>query len=116
MSDQCQHALMGGTTGHVAWPLASYQLKSPSGAKVTPRSTSRALALRMVKKWPRYPSPVGRVASLTRSVTFTNLLGSAPVSPFALIVEVMAKMVTVPSKLWSPAMLRQPPVAGLIDA
>jgi hypothetical protein len=59
---------------------------------------------------------VGKVVSLTRSVTFTSLLGSAPVSPLALMVDVMAKMVTVPSKLCRPAMLRQPPVAGLSEA
>src|SRR5580658_5871931 len=68
----------------------------------------------MVEKRPRYP-PEGRLVSLTRSVTLTSLLGSAPVSPLALIVEVMAKIVTVPSKLCRPVILRQPPVAGLSE-
>ena len=77
--------------------LAPYHQSWSSGASATPRSTSPALALRTFRKWPKYQSPVGRVVSLTRSVTLTSLFGSAPVSPLALIVEVMAKIVTVPS-------------------
>src|SRR5271168_497075 len=77
----------------IHWLCAGYRPNppsKPSGASATPRSTSRALALRIVTKRPRWPSALGRVESLMRSVTLTSLLGSAPVSPFGLIVEVMA--------------------------
>jgi hypothetical protein len=54
------------------------------GAKATPRRTSPNFAVRSVTKWPREsalsssPSPVGKVVAERRSVTFTSLLGSAP--------------------------------------
>ncbi len=54
---------------------------------------------------------VGPVA-LSASVTATTWLGSAPWSPLPLIVEVVAQMVTVPSPLTWPIMLRRPSVAG----
>lgn len=59
------------------------------GAKATPRNTSPACADRSVVKIPRL-GPAGGVVANKESVTFTSLLGSAPVSPFELTVEVMA--------------------------
>jgi len=55
---------------------------------------------------------VGGQARGSRSVIATSLLGSAPWSPEALIVEVMAKSVTVPSRFTFPVKLRSPSVVG----
>lgn len=60
-----------------------------SGAKATPRNASPARAERMVANLSRCPSVAACVA-LIWSVTFTSLLGSAPLSPLLLIVEVIA--------------------------
>src|ERR1035441_7467524 len=104
---------VSGTAPNQIFNFFQIHSRSP-GDNATPRNTSPALALRIVLKWPR-PSSVGRVESLTRSLTFTSLFGSAPVSPLALIVDVMAKMVTVPSPLCLPAVVGQPPVAGSME-
>src|ERR1700689_2169587 len=78
------------------------------GARHTPRSTSPALAVRRIVNC----SPVGNVVAAMVSVIETSWFGSAPGSPFALTVEVTAQMVTVPSPLTLPAILRRPSVDG----
>src|SRR5215472_17442764 len=57
-------------------------------------------------------SHAGSEAASSWSVTDTSWFGSAPWSPPPLIVEVTAQMVTVPSSLTRPVMLRRPSVAG----
>ena len=74
----------------------------------TPRSASPERAVRSVAKL----SPAGSVVADSVSVTITSLFGSAPWSPLPLTVEVIAQIVTVPSRLTRPVMLRRPSVAG----
>jgi hypothetical protein len=57
------------------------------------------------------PGPRGAVAA-GESVISTSLFGSAPWSPPPLTVEVMAQIVTEPSRLTWPVMFRSPSVAG----
>src|SRR5580693_1864455 len=73
-----------------------------------PPSTSPNPAARSV--WKLSPDAVEVAA--TGSVISTSLFGSAPWSPPPLTVEVMAQMLTVPSGLTRPVMLRSPSVAG----
>lgn len=54
------------------------------------------------------------VVALTRSVMRTTLFGSAPLSPEALEVEVVAHSVTVPSSFTTPARLRSPIVVTAV--
>ncbi len=49
-----------------------------------------------------------RAVALTSSVISTTRFGSAPLSPEALLVEVAAHRVTVPSLLTKPVRLRRP--------
>src|SRR5580704_1882737 len=72
----------------VAKPGCGFYL-SPSGARATPRKASPARAERMVTNRSRSPCVASWVA-LMRSVTLTSLLGSAPLSPLLLIVDVIA--------------------------
>ena len=60
----------------------------------------------------RNASVAGRPVESSRSVITTTWLGSAPWSPPPLTVEVTAQIVTVPSRLTRPVMLRSPSVAG----
>ena len=85
----------------------------PVGAKVTPRRTSPALALRTMVNFSL--AALAAVVLASVSVIETKKLGSAPWSPLELTVEVTAQMVTVPSPFTLPAMLRRPSVAGLRD-
>jgi GNAT superfamily N-acetyltransferase len=78
------------------------------GVNDTPRRTSRAPAARTVRNDSAAP---GALAD-SRSVIATSLFGSAPWSPLPLTVEVMAQIVTVPSRFTRPVMFRSPSVAG----
>jgi hypothetical protein len=51
--------------------------------------------------------------ALRLSVIVTISLGSAPLSPDPLVVEVVAQKVTVPFLLTSPVRLRRPTVVSL---
>src|SRR5262249_52658207 len=53
----------------------------------------------------------GRLVAARRSVIATNRFGSAPWSPEALTVDVIPKIVAVPSPLSRPVILRRPSVA-----
>jgi mRNA-degrading endonuclease toxin of MazEF toxin-antitoxin module len=86
---------------------ATYGAPVP-GVNETPRRTSPKPAVRSVLKL----SVGGSVVAVKASVTTTSLLGSAPWSPLPLTVEVMAQIVTVPSPLICPLILRRPSVAG----
>src|SRR5579863_2802473 len=83
------------------------------GASDTPRKTSPALAVRTVVNCSE--AAVAALVLAITSVMETRRLGSAPVSPLALTVDVVAQMVTVPSPFTLPVMLRRPSVAGLRD-
>ena len=62
-----------------------------AGANEIPRSASPACAARSVVKRPQPLELLGeRLVAFRRSVTVTSLFGSAPWSPFVLIVEVIA--------------------------
>src|ERR1700722_3803478 len=78
------------------------------GVSDTPRSTSPNCAVRTVVN----SSLAGSVVAAILSVIVTSLFGSAPWSPPPLTVAVMAQIVTVPSELTRPVMLRRPSVAG----
>ena len=60
----------------------------------------------------RNDSPAEGTVAETRSVIVTSLFGSAPWSPAPLTVDVMAQIVTLPSRYTRPVMLRRPSVAG----
>ncbi len=61
-----------------------------AGANEIPRSTSPACAVRSVVKCPQPLELLGaRLVAFRRSVTVTSLFGSAPWSPFVLMVEVI---------------------------
>jgi hypothetical protein len=57
-------------------------------------------------------SPAAAVRADALSVIATTWLGSAPWSPDPDTVEVTAQIVTDPSRLTRPVMLRRPSVAG----
>ena len=78
------------------------------GVKLIPRSTVRFAAARTVVK----RSLPGSAVARTASVVTTSWFGSAPWSPLPLTVDVIAQMLTVPSRLTRPVMFRSPSVAG----
>jgi hypothetical protein len=92
-----------------------FYLPNSSGARAAPRNAWPARVERIVTNLSRYPFVAGCVAPM-RSVTYTSLFGSAPWSPFWLIIDVIAQVVAVPSWLTTPAMLPHPPVARSMDA
>jgi len=97
--------VINGTPGMGVLPAA--------GANATPRKTSPATAVRRVVNC-SLAATAGSVLERT-SVMDTSLFGSAPWSPLALMVEVTAQMVTVPSLFTLPVRLRRPSVAGFSE-
>src|SRR5581483_11424444 len=83
------------------------------GVRETPRRTSPAAAVRSVVNC-SLAAEAALVLART-SLMLTSLFGSAPLSPLALTVEVVAQIVTVPSGFTFPAMLRRPSVEGFSE-
>ncbi len=88
-------------------PVGYPQLRCGStpvpGVNETPRSTSANCAVRRVTK----DSLAGRVSAAKSSVIMTSLFGPAPWSPLPLTIDVIAQIVTVPSRLTRPVRVAQ---------